>query len=447
MAVFGAACSANTDGDAPPPIVDDGEEAELRALEIGDDEPIVDEGDPDVGRLDPEENPLADDEEDVPEVDVGTLGPQVTNRQIAGSEKRVSVSGKTYHCRPAMRDCVCQGSPLNCEMPNTQPGRNRYLPPAFVAEMDRRTNDREKVLDAGRWEVKPGTVLYDGTGRQRGAFTSQCFTWAAPTGDALAKVDGVCAKINFGQMKRMQGAGDAAPRPYVYAFNVFIGGTLDSSGWIPLDDVVQKAELVKMGSHAPRRVRSFVSTKYVIKSARDWGQTPETFASDRLPAWAQSKVAPGPGSRKVRDYLLRDGNLINLAYGTPRVGGAATDTFYVADAALGFKRVRSTTRRPTLVRVPVDDRSRPTLIFAYGSIEGRFGWVAIPAFRRGEVRANAAAAPADSCAGKADGVYCSAAATDAGYFCRGGVLTTVKCQGGQRCVGGSPDGQVLQCAQ
>jgi hypothetical protein len=59
------------------------------------------------------------------------------------------------------------------------------------------------------------------------------------------------------------------------------------------------------------------------------------------------------------------------------------------------------------------------------------------------VRTNAS----DSCAGKVDGVYCSATASDAGYFCRGGALTAVKCQGGQRCVGGSPDGQVLQCAR
>lgn len=440
------------DGAEAPPLVDDGEEAELRALEIGEDEPIVDEGDPEPMRESAEENPLLEDEEDVPAPDLGGITPLVANRRIASSERRASVNGKTYKCRPSVRNCVCQGSPLNCEMPNEQPGRNRYLPPTFATELTSRTTEAERALDAGRWEVTNGTVLYDGAGLMRGPFLSKCFTWDDATGPELKEIEGkTCVKVNFGQMKSMKGDGDAAARPYVYAFNVFINGVLDSSGWVPLENVAQKRELVRMGSHAPRRVGNLATTKYVIKSARDWGQSQASFASARLPGWALSKVAPGPGSRKVGDYLLRDGNLINLAYGTPRVGGAATDTFYVEHETVEFKRARSSAQRPTLVRVPVDDRTRPTLIFAYGSIKGRFGWVALPAFKRGTARSGGGRSAAPTgllsfCAGKPDGVHCDPAKADRGYLCRAGATTAVTCSSGMKCVGATAsDANVMQC--
>lgn len=453
LAATALGCSADADGEEPPALVDDGEEAELRALEIGDDEPIVDEGDPEPMRATAEENPLLEDEEDVPAPDLGGLAPLVANRQISSSERRASVNGKTYKCRPAVRDCVCQGSPLNCEMPNDQPGRNRYLPPAFANELERRTTEEERALDAGRWQVTDGTVLYDGAGLQRGPIASKCFTWDDATGPELKELPGTCVKVNFGQMKSMKGDGDASARPYVYAFNVFINGVLDSSGWVPLANVAQSRELARMGSHAPRRVGSLVATKYVIKSARDWGQNQATFSSARLPGWSLSKVAPGPGSRKVGDYLLRDGNLINLAYGTPRVGGAATDTFYVEHETVQFKRARSTKQRPTLVRVPVADRNRPTLIFAYGSIKGRFGWVALPAFKKGSVRSGGGSSAATNgllsfCAGKPDGVHCDPSQPDRGYLCKAGATTTVMCTAGMKCVGATASNpNVIQCTE
>lgn len=444
-------CAADQEGREPPPLVNDSdEEAELRALDIADDEPIVDEGDPEhlseSERDAAEENPLLDDEEDVPAPDLGGIAPLVANRQIASAERRASVNGKTYKCRPSVKNCICQGSPLNCEMPNDQPGRNRYLPPAFATELKSRTNDAERALDAGRWQVTDGTVLFDGKGLARGPIASKCFTWDDATGPELKEVGGTCVKVNFGQMKSINGA------PYVYAFNVFINGVLDSSGWVPLANVTEKRELVRMGSHAPRRVGNLASTKYVIKSARDWNQTQDTFASAKLPGWSLSKVAPGPGSRKVGDYLLRDGNLINLAYGTPRVGGAATDTFYVEHETVEFKRARSTKQRPTLVRVPVDDKNRPTLIFAYGSIAGRFGWVSIPAFKKGAAR-SASSAPAPQgqlsfCAGKPDGVHCDPTQADRGYVCRGGATNAVMCQPGLKCVGATAENaNVIQCVE
>lgn len=190
------------------------------------------------------------------------------------AEARVAITAKKYKCpqKNLARTCVCEGSPLNCELPNDQPGRNRYLPPAFLAEAKARGAKIGDVLDAGRWEVALGTVLHDGEGKVRGAFRSACLPWAAPTGTALAKDDSrVCPKINFGQFKNMRADGDTAMRTYVYAFNVYVGGVIDSSGWIRLDSVVDKAGLKKMRHAAPRRVRSFVPTKYVVKSrAEHW---------------------------------------------------------------------------------------------------------------------------------------------------------------------------------
>jgi hypothetical protein len=418
------------------------EATELSALDVADDEPIVDEGNVEADREGVlQENPIADDEEEVGDVQILA----VTHR-----EPRVAITAKKFKCpgHPA-GSCVCEGSPLNCELPNSQPGRNRYLPPGFVADVQKRGGSFSELVDAGRWEVAPGTALHDGEGVVRGVFKSTCMSFAGPTGTALAKDDSkVCAKINFGQIKNMKAAGETAPHTFVYAFNVYVNGTVDSSGWIRLDNVLQKADLVKMGSHAPRRIRSFVATKYIVKSARDWGQDPATFASDKLPAWAQDKVAPGSGSKKVRDYLLRDGNVINLAYATPGVGGAATDTFLVADRGLAFRRVKSTTARPTLVRIPVDGVKKKGMVFAYGSINARFGWVALAAIKQGSVAANARPAPAASfCDGVADGTYCSDVFPLYGYTCRAGkVVAALECEANAtKCRGASADGASLVC--
>lgn len=471
LAVFvasagGVGCSASADDDAPPAHPAGGgaadgddllaadEQAELEALAVADDEPIVDEGDVDERRDGVlEENPIDEDEEEVPDVQplavspLGAPGPLGT----LGKEPRVSIASRKYKCpgKPGARPCVCEGSPLNCELPNDQPGRNRYLPPSHVAEVAKRGGKLDDALiNAGRWEIVPGTQLHDGQGKVRGTFRSQCMPFAAPTGLALATDDTrVCAKINFGQMKNMKAEGASAPRTFVYAFNVFVNGVIDSSGWIPLDGVVQKAELAKMGSRTPRRIRSFVATRYVVKSARDWRQDPATFSAEKLPAWSKAKVAPGAGSKKVGDYLLRDGNVINLAYMTPGVGGAATDTFVVSHQGLAFRRVKSTARRPTLVRIPVDDAKRKGMVFAYGSMEGRFGWVALAAIKVGSVTA-APAAPPSACDGKPDGTFCSDLFPMYGFTCRGGALVTaLECPAPYtKCTGPSPDGRSLACA-
>ena len=107
---------------------------------------------------------------------------------------------------------------------------------------------------------------------------------------------------------------------------------------------------------------------------------------------ATAHVKPQAG-----DYLLRNGNVINLIYSTPGVGGASTDTFLVEHEKLAFCRVTSTSSRPTLVRIPVDDAKKKNMVFAFGSIAGRFGWIALDAIKSAAVASVAAAAPPTHC--------------------------------------------------
>jgi hypothetical protein len=197
---------------------------------------------------------------------------------------------------------------------------------------------------------------------------------------------------------------------------------------------------------APRAVRTFAETSYVVKSAKDFGLDPRTYTWTQLPsqAFAAAKISPGDGSKSVKDYLLRDGNVINLAYNTPRVGGVATDTLAVGDHTLGFHRVKSTKKRPALIYSPTDLASRPRIIFAYGELAGRFGWLALPAFMKGR----AVTPPSnDACDGRPDGGYCTTILGNSGFVCKGGkTVQTATCPADKPlCVGPGENGAPLRC--
>jgi hypothetical protein len=464
-----AGCSS---GDEAPPTyamggggavgIDAEETSELAALDVAADEPIVDESNVDEGRDTAEENPLAADEEEVAAVQILSAPPI--------GEAQVGTKGRSFKCRGSYSgSCVCAGSPLNCELPNDQPGRNRYLPPSFVAEVNRRGLKFGDVLEAGRWEVTPGSQIYDGQGNARGTFKNACLPFATATGGELRKdTSRVCVQINFGQMKNMKVQGDTAEHTYVYAFAVDVAGPGAASGWIRLSTVVDKTELAKMGSHAARRANTFAPTKYVLKSAEDWGQTAASFSQDKLPTWSRSGVGKSSDSVKpmAGHYLLRNGNVINLIYSTPGAGGASTDTFLVGHEQLAFRRVKSTHARPTLVRIGVENPSHKSMVFAYGSIEGRFGWMALSSIKKGTVSSatppagtgtspGAGSGPAPGggpapsvCDGKADGTYCDDTFPMSGYTCAGGKLATaLECPPPfTKCTGASADGKSLVCA-
>ncbi|MEA2752162.1 MAG: hypothetical protein QOI41_6305 [Myxococcales bacterium] len=448
------------------------------------------------------DNPVFDDEEEVADITTLSLSPLVTPGQLPGSDQASALVHGPWKCVLAgnvVPGCSCKGSPRNCYVPNVQPGRNRYLPPAFAAEIPARLAATKAAVDAanaaaaaatppgmkqaapkapvdgGKFHIAPGTVVYDGNGIARGALsppgllprgpnkpTNVCITWADATTTALTTADGVCVKINFGAKKQLQPAG-LAKATYVYAFNVLLPAQtppdptgLDASGWVALSAIQPPDQdtLIHMHTASNRRVTaasSFAKTSFVVKSAQDWGSDPAHFTEAALPLYAQAKVSPGrEANRKVGDYLLKNGNVWNLAYNTPGVGGVGTDTFVVAHDALAFRRVKSTAARPTLLRVKVyDNAARKTEVFAYGEVAGRFGWVALDAIKIGAVDQHAPTTGvfADKCAQKADGTYCDEVAPSLGHVCRSHQIAgALQCPAPYTiCSGPSPDGTSLIC--
>jgi hypothetical protein len=447
------------------------------------------------------DNPVFDDEEE--EADIATLSvnPLVTPGQLPGSDQASALVHGPWKCVLAgsvVPNCSCKGSPRNCYVPNTQPGRNRYQPPAFAAEIPARLAATKAAVDAanaaaaaatppgakqdapkapvdgGKFHITPGTVVYDGKGIARGALSppgllprgpnkpiNVCITWADATTTALATADGECVKINFGAKKQMQPAGQPKAT-YVYAFNVLLPAQtppdptgLDASGWVALSAIQAPDQdtLLHMHTASNRRVTaasSFATTSFVVKSAQDWGSDTAHFTEAALPGYAQAKVSPGQAAnRKVGDYLLKNGNVWNLAYNTPGVGGVGTDTFIVAHNAVAFRRVKSTAARPTLLRVKVYDNAlRKSEVFAYGEVAGRFGWAALDAIKIAAVDPNAPTTVfADKCAQKPDGTYCDEAAPSLGHVCRSHQIAgALQCPAPYTiCSGPSPDGTSLVC--
>jgi hypothetical protein len=232
---------------------------------------------------------------------------------------------------------------------------------------------------------------------------------------------------------------------YVYAFSTNIG-----SGWVLRDKILNTS--FKAYDTPPRGTHSFTATKYVLKSAEDYNCQEANYDSTRcLPAWAQLKVDPNVPttiSIKARDYMLREGNVENLVYQTPLLGGAATDTFIVHQNTLDFRRAKSldsdhrTTLRIWLYH-PNASKRVGKMYFVFGVIAGRYGWVPTAALKKGSAAPRNLSGDgssssgsggtdpgwwADTCDGKSDGIYCSGSIPDFAYRCIAGVP-----QGGLGC--------------
>ena len=479
----GATTPGTSSNDEDPSLSTPDEQAELAALEIGSDEPIVDEGD--VATADATDplpaNPLDTDPDgaiDTDVVDDGTaadlatasfhvdLSPMGLPNAPVGSTTGLAnswscvthINGTDRH--DTIGHCVCAGSPLNCEVPNTQPGKNRYLRPTWDSDLTSEgvpQADHGTFVDDSSWDVNAETVLYEGGGSPRGNMHGICYV-ANPTKNAakpfVSDPSHSCAKINYGQIKSM--AVNGLPnQKFVYAFSVRVGGAGDenstsASGWIPFSSVAPSvsALLDKMPAAAPARPKSltFAKTHYVVRTDADYPTTANAMAFE------ESKVGNNPNAqegsnKKVGDYLEHDG-VINVAFGTPGVGGPATETRFVGDHTLLFRRALSS-KYPTLVYSKTSvangsDGGRHRLIFAFGEIGGRFGWLATPAFMKGE-----RATPPDPCAQvPGDKAACDSPLGYTGFACSGGHLTKrFTCPTATpNCQGGAADGQSITCA-
>ena len=498
-----AGCAA--EAEAPPPL-GSGEETEGEELAAAEIDPaaetIVDEeelrmdGDDDVDiasyEADVDDSAIDESEDEIEEGQIDTLSVSPLSATPTGE----AINGmKPRHCRvggDVVKSCMCFFSPLNCQMPATQRGRNRIIPKKFYSEMVQRTeaarakpgvkdSDVKLPVFAAAWKIAPGTKLYDGNGIVRGTIkekygsgklANECDGYEGTNGQQPVGQGGTCTMINFGLKKKMGVEGNAT---MVYAFAVNTEGAGTASGWVKLSAVAesQRSELQSMRTMAGKRIPTskFAGTSYVVKSFAEYGA--------QLPRWTEGKVVKPTGTcealmkkeknAKVGDYIVRDNNTWNLAYNTPGPGGIAVDTFIVAKDALGFRRVRSTKARPTLVRVKVYcSSSMKSMVFAYGAITTksglRFGWTPLRAVRKGTPNAAAAAAapgprpsgegvpsnqPAteDICVGKTDGFYC----LDVGDFavgtkCQGGApVSMVECKGGTQCLGANASNTNIAC--
>ena len=174
------------------------------------------------------ENPVFDDEEEEADITTLSVNPLVTPGQLPGSDQASALVHGPWKCVLAgsvVPNCSCKGSPRNCYVPNTQPGRNRYLPPAFAAEIPKRLAATRAAVDAanaaaaaatppgakqdapkapvdgGKFHITPGSVVYDGKGIARGTLSPPAllprghgevagrFGWVALDAIKIAAVD------------------------------------------------------------------------------------------------------------------------------------------------------------------------------------------------------------------------------------------------------------------
>ncbi len=246
-------------------------------------------------------------------------------------ELKSGVSGKEFKCPGhAGIDCTCTTSLFNCELPNTQKGRNRFLTPTGGAT----------------WALTPGTELRDGAGNVRGI------------------VPEAAVMINYGQRKTLRGQ-SGVPTPHVYAFAV---DNYTKSGWI--EEGRLAVHVLDMPTVHTRNPNSKTKVDYVVRPG--------------VAGWLQGKnykVVPGStaANEAATDYVDR-GGVVNLLYALPRAGGVSNDTIPVGSTFVRSADVEA-------LYIPLYDfgvkkTNGKKLRFVYGHINGRFGWIAYDALKR-----------------------------------------------------------------
>jgi hypothetical protein len=216
----------------------------------------------------------------------------------------------------------CKG-PFDCKLPNTG-----------AANANRATNPQNGTDD---WPIKAGTVLYNGFGQARGVITAGT------------------VNINYGQRKVIGGT------RYVYAFAVPLDNGKHASGW-----VIESQVTANIGSMPT------VSAKNPGKG--DY-QTIFTVTGGDPAVFGDLKVAPNYTGSNVAatDYLKRDGDVFNLLYNLPGVGGVSTDTLPIGTH---FHRSLGVLAVDLPLYNPGSSKVVRTMRFVYGHVGTRYGWIA-----------------------------------------------------------------------
>jgi len=239
----------------------------------------------------------------------------------APSEDGTSVSVEAVYRRSCTRGADSNG-PYNQRLDN--PGShnaNRYDHPGTSNDL---------------WSLAAGTTLYDGLGNARGTVSSRS------------------VKINFGQRKTLRGAA------HVYAFAVYLTSGQHVSGWVPQSAV--DPDIARMRTaNAPNPHEGEYESDFVLTG----GNLAEYGNLKVIPNFTETNGA-------ASDYLVRPGNVLNMLYNLPCMGGVSNDTLPLGAR---FRRARVEAHAIPLYR-PGGQQVVDWLVFVYGHVNGRYGWIA-----------------------------------------------------------------------
>lgn len=222
-----------------------------------------------------------------------------------------------------IRGVECDG-PFNCKHNNPRSDNaNRYDNPSTGSD---------------RWSIRDNTEMLDGLGGVRGVVR-----------------DGT-VMINYGQRKQLRG------RTHVYAFAVTLRGGTHASGWVDQASIVGPIDRMPT-ANARNPGRGDYETDFMIT-----GGDPGEFGT--------LKVRPNirvDDNVAATDYLVRPGNVVNLLYNLPGLGGVATDTLPVGAP---FRRSLGVLARDLPLYRPSSSAQVRVMRFVYGHVNGRYGWIA-----------------------------------------------------------------------
>jgi len=160
--------------------------------------------------------------------------------------------------------------------------------------------------------------------------------------------------INFGQRKTLRGAA------HVYAFAVALTSGQHVSGWVPQSAV--DPDIARMPTaNAPNPNDGEYESDFVLTGGN-------------LADYGSLKVIPGftDTNGAASDYLVRPGNVLNMLYNLPCMGGVSNDTLPLGAR---FRRARVEAHAIPLYR-PGGQQVVDWLVFVYGQVNGRYGWIA-----------------------------------------------------------------------